>query len=612
MKHLKRFAKEYALLIFGLILLHLSFPAFFYRPGDFMFQDLYDGFKNYLTVRAYLSPVNESILLYEQMNYPFGEYIFYTDNSPAISVPLKFLIKIFGDFSPWGIWIYSGVWLLLMLMSPIVLFRSLKKLHLDSWFVALGCLILVWTNPQLDRFNIGHFNLTACIFYIWMIRVMISYFLADRDQDGKKIISVLLELLLLIFLSSFVHLYYLPLLVLFFGLFVFILSFRRLIRRDLFAWRNLGLSAAASLLGGGLVFAILRISDRYYSLRKDGASGYGWDYWEHAPKSLWTSPAHALIDFPLSVDQSIGYEGTMYLGWFIWVGIFLSLVAVVWRGMSRLKRHRFFPFFLSILIVALINYLIGIGDDEVIFGKRHHNYLNLFELIKPLYEGVTHFRCLGRFAWWSFWTLGIVSIAAFDWLWKKQGWSRYLIWIPLVLGLTDVTGWTQRFKKHNNKRSNLSVRAIDERLGSLPAAIEGYTIDAMLPLPYYHVGTEDMSLTVDPHAIQMIHHSQLSVGLGIPSIATQLSRSPLDYSREVWSWFHRDPYIHQDFSTRLQGKTILIVKNKAFYAGTSEYKPKHEAFINPGVHDARDFLNRSGARQVHQDYFYEYYLLEIP
>jgi len=187
-----------------------------------MFQDLYDGFKNYLTVRAYVSPDNESYLLYQQMNYPMGDYIFYTDNSPLISVPLKALNHMIGDFSASSIGIYSAIWLVLLWLSPLVLYRVFCELDYEHPITAIASLILVWVNPQMDRFNIGHYNLTAVILFLFLLLILVRWYKALKAEDLLRRNWSYVHLILLVVCSSFIHLYYLPLLLLFYGLTVFL------------------------------------------------------------------------------------------------------------------------------------------------------------------------------------------------------------------------------------------------------------------------------------------------------------------------------------------------------------------------------------------------------
>jgi len=197
------------------------------------------------------------------------------------------------------------------------------------------------------------------------------------------------------------------------------------------------------------------------------------------------------------------------------------------------------------------------------------------------------------------------------------------------MGLTDVAGRVQSFSQHYNKLSTLSSRAVEERLGDLAEVLVTFQSNgslesskftepnALLPLPYYYVGTEELDITVDPHRIQMTHHSQTSLGLGLPNMASQMSRTPMQDAEAMW-----DLLAHPIDSTRtamdnsaprarllqrIKGQTILVMVNRAFYAGTSDYKPKRHPRTDPGVHGAMVWLRSTGAELVDSDYYYDYY-----
>ncbi len=619
MKIIRTARQHYALLaVASMVCVLCSFPSLLTRPADFMFQNEYDGFKNYLTVRAYLDDMQESILTYEQMNYPWGDYIIYTDNSPLIAVPLKLIDKYLFDISEVSLGIYSWIWMLSLFLAPLVLYRLLVRLIGHQIILLPICIILVWISPQTVRLAIGHFNLSAAIFLICALYLLQGWESSYAERHSVGLRRYLIALCALLILSSFIHLYYLPILALMCGLYIGISAISTARSRSWW-WRWLVSSAIALAASAAGVFISLRLIDDRYSLRREGANGYGWDNWEHNIRSLYTSPAEMLIDFPLAASGPINYEGQMYLGWFLLLSLPVLLVLLLGRARHywpMIKRQRYL---LILLAVGTICYFIGLGDDEVVLGKRHHNWLNILEWIKPLWSGVEHFRCLGRFAWWMYWALGIGAAAWIAHIYRssKTAW-KYLLWIPVIMGLTDVAGRVQSFSKNYNKQSTLSARAITERLGDRAETLGAFRPNALLPLPYYHVGTEELDITIDPHRIQMTHHSQTSLGLGLPNMASQMSRTPIQDAEAMWDLLAHpiDSIDHaidvaaprRRLLEAINGQTILIMVNRAFYAGTSDYKPKHQPMTDPGVHGAMNWLRSTDAELVDSDYYYDYYI----
>ena len=63
-------------------------------------MDSFDGMRNYFAYHDYITQgKSDNFFLFEKMNYPFGDYIFYTDNTPLIAVPLKWFSENIYDLS---------------------------------------------------------------------------------------------------------------------------------------------------------------------------------------------------------------------------------------------------------------------------------------------------------------------------------------------------------------------------------------------------------------------------------------------------------------------------------------------------------------------------------
>ena len=88
--------RKYWLSLFILLQLLLFFIGFnrqITSPLSFQFEDLYDGMKNYFTLQTYVQePIDEAgIFHYSGMNYPYGDAVWFLDNTPIISVPLRWV-----------------------------------------------------------------------------------------------------------------------------------------------------------------------------------------------------------------------------------------------------------------------------------------------------------------------------------------------------------------------------------------------------------------------------------------------------------------------------------------------------------------------------------------
>ena len=141
-----------------------AFGRLLTEPGQFLFRltsETGDGMKNYFTFQSYLQqPFAKGLAWYGNMNYPYGDYVFYTDNTPLVAVFVKLFSHYVYDLTPYGLDVYHAMLVSGMLISTGLLVALLRRL-LRSWFLVLSFSVLLpWLNPQLGRLLIGHFNLS--------------------------------------------------------------------------------------------------------------------------------------------------------------------------------------------------------------------------------------------------------------------------------------------------------------------------------------------------------------------------------------------------------------------------------------------------------------------
>jgi hypothetical protein len=69
-----------------LALVFVMFSPLLLHPGNTMLRPSGDGLKNYFTLQAYIAqPEGTGMTDFTAMQYPYGESVWYTDNSPAIA-----------------------------------------------------------------------------------------------------------------------------------------------------------------------------------------------------------------------------------------------------------------------------------------------------------------------------------------------------------------------------------------------------------------------------------------------------------------------------------------------------------------------------------------------
>ena len=155
-----------ALLLIHLVLAFTAFTPHFTRPAQTIFTGWGDGMKNNFTLYSYTkSPIShDGIFKYDMMNYPFGDYVYTTDNTPLFSVPFRWFCQHVYDISGYSIAIFNFVMIANIILCGLLVFWVFRRLLKSSSVAWLLAVILPWTNFQLARLFRGHYNLSLTSF----------------------------------------------------------------------------------------------------------------------------------------------------------------------------------------------------------------------------------------------------------------------------------------------------------------------------------------------------------------------------------------------------------------------------------------------------------------
>src|SRR5205823_5602847 len=116
-----------------------------------MIVDGYDCSKSYYALATFLrQPLREGLLGHGQ-NYPFGEYIFFTDIAPLVSVPLHVLVQAVPALAPYGLYLFDVFTLSGLVLSTLLLLSILRRLAVPAWLAFVLSVVLPWLGPQTFR-----------------------------------------------------------------------------------------------------------------------------------------------------------------------------------------------------------------------------------------------------------------------------------------------------------------------------------------------------------------------------------------------------------------------------------------------------------------------------
>ncbi|OON70808.1 hypothetical protein [Hymenobacter sp. CRA2] len=552
------------------VLLFRAFGPLFTAPGQYLFVEEADGAKNYYTFQAYLQqPWERGLRWFEGMNYPFGEYIFYTDNSPLLATAVKLFSHYIYDVTPYGLDVYHGLILSGMVLSTVLLMSLLRPL-VRWWGLALVFSVLLpWLSPQLCRLTGGHFNLALS--WVVLLGIWGTYQLYTRTEAGLSIRQPVVLTAVGLTLAGFIHLYYLPIVGLYTGSFLAWWLLRSGRWRQ---WRLLLASAAVTGLPVVICYATVRLLDGYFKLRLSTPTGFNYAPWRLALPALVQAYPYDKVRFLVEPETPVSYESKMYLGAFVLFGGLLLLVAVLSRPARWRQRWHDWQsttggrWAMRALGAGAVGLFAAMGTRYAMGGDWYfNNYLSAFVYLQKISGSIAHFRAFARFNWPFFWAVNLGAVLALDyWLSTSRPWWRWGVVVALVLlAWLDTRDTLKAYRKGllPNTMTNISRQP---ELTQLLQAVDARQYQAILSIPYFHVGSEDMDLTVDDDNQHSLRSYQLALRTGLPLMASKMSRTAPAQAQALASLFEGSAPA-PELLAKLRGQSILVFYDEAAYNG---------------------------------------------
>ncbi|MBH8558774.1 DUF2339 domain-containing protein [Hymenobacter negativus] len=559
------------------LLLAYTYAKLLFNPGQYLIVDHYDGIKSYFSVASFLrQPLGDGMLV-RGHNYPFGEYMYYTDSTPLLVAPLHWLVQAIPALAPYGLYLYDLFILSSILISTGLLVLILRRLAVPAWLAILLAIALPWLGPQTYRLTVGHMSLAytpAMLFLVWGLQRLYAAWRA-----GQSLTRHFAMLLVGTVLASWLHFYYLALMVGTLVFFVAVLLYESV--RERRPWRPLVVGTAATMAGAVvLTWGLLQLLDPRAKERPVGSNGYDWIEWRFQFTSLFKGYVYNKVTFPLERTAYVPYESVSYLTGFVLFGALL--VAVLWL-FKRLPVEARLPeptadatagFVKYLLLASVPLAFIALGENIEIDNGAYvvHNYLNVFRWLHKITDRVTQFRALGRFIW-PFWWAVVLGFSWYVARWRFIPMLRWALVALCALLVVDTVNATH-FYQTDTQRPNLLWPEPGTPVQQLLGWADKDRYQAILPIPFYHVGTEwdsePTNLNVDPDDPHCNTTYQLSMVSGLPLMSHKATRAITSQAEDLYSIF-KPGGPNPALLERLDQRPILVFLDTAYYDGRNNY-----------------------------------------
>ncbi len=510
-------------------------------PNRFMLGSSADGLKNYMASVWHIQRDSDYVH-YSGMNYPKGEHVLFTDNQPIFCSAIIWWSRHVSDVRANAVGIINSLQWISLLLACGVLFVLLRKLHLPVWYAGLAALAILFLSPQYQRFD-EHFALS----HAWVLPMLLLLLCRYEERFSRRYQSLSIGILLVV--ASQIHFYYFGLAALFLGFY----TFYHLVLDP--SWGNIRRRMSHLVVMLILPFVFINIWLHWSDFSIDRpANPYGFTtymgHWEGIFLPYEYFSLHKFIDQHIIPIRKIEFESKAYVGlaafffflWMValWMRKYWGAIKSIFRkkDSNPIESPRLFPkdwndaayhrvhrrYLYGILMSSLFLVFFACGIPYAIPGLEW-----TLDLMGPLKQ----FRGLGRFTWAFYY---IINIVMFYTIWNaamrfkgiKNGKYTSLKWLFVALPLLVMGAEAWVYQRHEKPHAGSN-----ETLKEVSAASPDHWVNkvdfkkyqALLPLPYYHIGSENVWLEFEGFFFQRVQTT--AVLTGVPDMGVNMSRTSI-------------------------------------------------------------------------------------
>lgn len=497
------------------LLLSLAIIFQFFGPvikdaNHVYFSPYGDGLKSYA---AAIYHVNTDPTLFRSnlQNYPYGEMAFFADCMPMISNPVEILSHIGIDLRPYLLGIINLSMILSIALAAFFIYLMLTEFKAAWWFAAVASIGIVMLSPQIGRLG-GHFSLSHMM---WL--PMLMWLLLKFDKNKSYKYSAFIGLTT--FMAAGMHMYFFALFgFLFLFYWIYVLGSGSMKIKD-YKW---ALHLFIQLI---LPLILVQLLSGFNDTVTDRTS-HPWGlfiyraYAETVLLPLGKNYAAPIIN-ALKIKQDYEWEAYAFIGLVALLSIVAGIVQMIIRIVKRKPWWKvsesnvltafFYASVASLLLSFTIPFNLGLTD--------------MMEHLGPIKQ----LRALARFSWTFFYVINILAFIGIAAL-LKRGWFLKIIAV-LSLAFVLYDGYLNiriYAPQLNNRIAELDDTANTSPENAWVSLINPKDYQAILPLPYFHVGSENVWLESKCESLR----ESLIVGLksGLPSMGVTMSRTSLSQS----------------------------------------------------------------------------------
>jgi len=558
--------KQFIVLLFSsslsLVMLLIFFGFLLRNPGQTWLTTTGDGMKAYYSALYHVKYDQENSVS-GGMNYPFGELYTYTD----AQFPVVSLIRLFSehiaDISAHTVAIINLLMMFFLLAGSVFIALILSESGVSWWYSSLAGVGIAFLSPQIHRLG-GHFSLAWVVWIPMMIWLIMQF-----DKKRSWWLSVIIGLVT--WMAGHMHFYYLG----FFGFIIGGYWFYRFVRysaTQTYWYRD--------LLHFSVQYILPVLLLQLYVVINDGATdrpGYPFGFQSSFAHPLGvflpSGSPYAFVPRTLTFFNHISWESFSYIGTVALLGLVIAAVALPVRKLLRKPP-------LGLTENTLLRVMFWISTAALLFSFGIPFVFGLKEYVSE-WGIVRQIRVLARFSWLFYYVANIVVLVALYRLFtqkERPWWWKLPALAALPLLMTEACFNTGNMASHLNNRVEVNR---PEDIGISSRNFQPADYQAVVPLPWFHIGSENLWVDGSDESKQLTLFFSLLTG--IPTTGTILSRTSLSQTFMLDAML-REPLQRLEIVDYLtDDRPFLVLKMKDDRPGPAETRLLKECvLVNEG------------------------------
>jgi hypothetical protein len=542
-------------LVLGFTVLFLFFGPILKDPNQVYFAPSGDGLKSYYGAIYHLK-YDSSYFQFKGMNYPYGESVFFTDNQPLLTNTVKWISNNVVDIRGNMIGIINLSMIFSILIAAIFLFLLFFELGVSWWFGSLASIGICMLSPQIGRMG-GHFSLAHLFWIPWMLYLIFRF----SKKPGWRLSIVIA---LVGFLAASMHLY-------FAGFYGLLLTFYWLFAKNWFkaSWldrRKAFLYWFVQVCVPFILLELIMASTDHMSDRT--THPYGFLVYLAHPVSVFfpSGVPYSFVPKYITVFRHLDWEALAFIGVSALIGFLIGLVYFViklakGKAFLKISDNQVLTIFFWASMAAL---LLSFGIPFKLGLEWLVDYIGPFRQL----------RALSRFSWLFYYVINVlIFYQLHQWFVIQK--KRPLAFSVLILAFIFL--FVDGYYNVKGTASKIANRKplLEDKTNLLPEnkwvnQLDVSQFQAILPIPYFHVGSEN--IWIEPGFNSLENTLIASLKTGLPTTGVMMGRTSISQTYRNYSMVIEPNHDYEVLNDYKNEKDILLIRMKGYQPNRDEQR----------------------------------------